>query len=140
VRPDTIDTISIEMTVDDRPALLLTLASDGGVRRMGSGDGPADGQAYEGLIGPAVFESLRDGVTEELLARAGRYSDSSGKGAPAMLTLTFRAGAEDTGLEFRYGSDSQGPPPPVTDLVRTAVAMTDDWYGQQVSGSPEPTP
>jgi hypothetical protein len=132
MRAEEIDRLSILLSVFGRPALLLELGADGGVRRMGTGEGPADGQAYQGTIEPAVFEGLKQRVTDDLLARAGRYTDPEPEGTPTELTVTFGAGGEETGLAFRYGSQSTGPPPPLADLVRAAVAETDGWYGRQI--------
>lgn len=133
MRVEDIDRLSIVLTVFEKTALLLDLAADGGVRRMGSGERPADGQAYQGVLDPAVFAELKRRVPEELLARAGRYSDPEPRGTPTELTVIFGAGEQETGLAFRYGSASQGPPPPIADLVRAAVAMTDEWYEQQAA-------
>jgi hypothetical protein len=131
MRASDLDRLAIELSVFGRPALLLELASDGGVRRMGSGERVADKQAYQGVVDPAIFAALKARLTDDLLARAGRYSDPAAEGTPTELTLTFGAGAEETGIAFRYGSTSQGPPPPVAALVREAVALTDDWYANQ---------
>jgi hypothetical protein len=128
MRASDLDRLAITVTVYGRPALLLELASDGGVRRMGSGERIAETEAQQGVLDPEIFAALKARVTDDLLARAGRYSDPHPEGTPTELTVTFGAGAEETGIAFRYGSASQGPPPPVADLVRAAVALTDEWY------------
>jgi len=133
LRAEDVDRLSIVLSVFGRTALLLDLAADGGVRRMGTGERPADGQAYQGVIDPSVFQDLNRRITDDLLSRAGRYSDPQPRGTPTELTVAFGAADQETRLAFRYGSASQGPPPPVTDLVRAAVAMTDDWYEHEAA-------
>jgi hypothetical protein len=135
VRADEIDRVSLVLDVEGERVLALDLAADGGVRRSGTGQPGTALEAYQGVIDPSVFRDVIAGITDELLAREGRYSDPQPQGTLASLTAVFAGGGERTGLEFRYGAQSQGPPPPLTALVRDAVELTDDWYHEQVAAA-----
>ena len=135
VRAAQIDRVSLVLEVDGVRALALDLAADGGVRRAGTGEAGTAGSAYQDVLDPSVFRRVVAGIDDDLLAREGRYSDPHPEGTPATLTAVFGAGEASTGLEFRYGSRSQGPPPPLTALVRLAVELTDSWYDEQVAAA-----
>jgi hypothetical protein len=130
---DDIDRIGIELEVGGAPALELTMTVDGGIRRAGYGaQGPMPA-AVQGTVDPAVFAAVRQDISDEMLTRAGRYTDPAPKGVAATLSVTFSAGEDETGIAFRYGSQSQGPPPDLSALVRDAVTLTDAWYQAQLS-------
>lgn len=129
IAPADIRALAIDMSVDGESALHLTLSADGGVRRSGDGSQRAPRRLEMGQIDPAVFRRVVALVTPELIERAGRYTDPNPKGLPCSLRLVMNTGSEETGIEFRYGSQSLGPPPPLAALVEEAVAATDDWYG-----------
>lgn len=133
VRAADVDHVSLVLEVDGSPALVLDLAADGGVRRAGTGQAVSAGTAYQGVVDPSVFRRVVADLDDDLLGREGRYSDPDPQGTPATLTAVFFAGDARTGLAFRYGSQSQGPPPPLVALVRRAVELTDAWYDEQVA-------
>jgi hypothetical protein len=66
-------------------------------------------------------------MLERLLGH--NFEHENPRGAPCKLDvrLQFRGGTSG-GFIFLYGSQSQGPPSYVTDLVRAAVRQTDSWY------------
>lgn len=136
IAPADIRMLAIDLVVDGEPALHLTLSADGGVRRSGDGSQGAPRALQLGQIDPAVFRLVVAHVTPELIARAGRYSDPNPKGKPCSLRLTMSTGSAQTGIEFRYGSQSLGPPRPLAALVEEAVAATDDWYDSLQPASP----
>lgn len=135
VRAADIDWLSLILEVDGERALTLDIAADGGVRRSGTGQPGSAGEAYQGTIDRAVFRRLVTGIDDDLLSREGRYSDPDPIGTRAALTAVFGARGERTGLEFRYGSESMGPPPPLVALVRDAVELTDAWYDEQIAAA-----
>jgi hypothetical protein len=48
------------------------------------------------------------------------------------LTVGFqKSGGQELITEWRYGSESQGPPPEVCEFVVAAVEATDPWFEQQ---------
>jgi hypothetical protein len=128
MRASDVSRISIELDVGDEPALRLELADDGGVHRQGSGTDTEDREAQAGTIDPDVFEQLRAKLPEPVLSGGGRYSDPNPVGERCRLSVVAESGSERNGVEFVYGSESQGPPPPVAALVEDAVALTDAWY------------
>lgn len=135
VRADAVDHVTLVLEVDGAPVLTLDLAADGGVRRAGTGRPGEAAEAYQGVVDPSVFRRVVAGIDDDLLAREGRYTDPRPQGTPAALTAVFAAGDARTALGFRYGSQSQGPPPPLTELARRAVELTDAWYDEQVAAA-----
>ena len=132
MQPEEIERIGLDLTIEDALDLHLVLADDGGISRLGPGGAPATPMCM-GRIDPATFVAVRALVGEDLLAHTGRYADPRPQGRRCRLVILFESRSQGAGLQFDYGSESQGPPPPVTHLVRQAVALTDDWYGAQSS-------
>ena len=61
---------------------------------------------------------------------AGAYGVANKEGKLCELGLLFGLRNSDAceGFQFRYGSDSQGPPDEICDLVAKLVALTNPWY------------
>ena len=119
--------------------LSILLASDGSINRMGNGQLNADKDLYIGARQERLFHDFISRMPDDLLAYAGRYDLPEQRGLPCKLTLLF-AGPADSGVgfEFNYGSESQGPPTEIQELLIAAVEITDGWLKAQKSGAKKP--
>lgn len=141
--------ILVTLHVGDAQALYIMLTAVGAIQRMGSGsEANAENDLFIGKASGELFAELRRCVTSELLQWLGQFSDPHPKGKRCRLTIGFR---QDDGTEltsqWQYGTDSQGPPPQVSDFVRAALYLTQTWYQeqqklapQQQDGAPRPSP
>ena len=123
--------IVVTLEVDAKKLLFLLLSEDG-VNRQGSGTlGNKNPDLFIGVTDPAIFKAVRSHLTEAMLERllGQTFEHENPRGAPCKLDVRFQFGdGTSGGFIFLYGSQSQGPPSYVADLVRAAVRQTDSWY------------
>lgn len=136
-------TIGITLDVNAERLLFLLLSTDGSINRQGSGT--FKNKNHDLFIGrtpdPAIFGSVRSHLTDDML-RAGEQAGLLGhtfqfdnqRGAPCKLEVRFffKDGTSAGSFAYLYGSESEGPPSFLTDLVRAAVCETEPWYQQQL--------
>jgi hypothetical protein len=126
--------IMVTLTVGGEQSLFVMLGADGSINRVGNG--AVDNTERDMFIGrtdPALFRSLRDQITPDLLAWCGQSRvDPQPQGKVCELTVGFkRVSGDELLTEWRYGSESMGPPPEVAQFVVAAVRATDPWFAQQ---------
>ncbi len=125
-----IDRIDIRWEVEQTPLLIMMLARSGALNRRGEGsEDPATFLMAMGTTEDPIFLDLISQLPEEWLAHTGRYQlpDPQGKSVDLTITLTDGKGQE-TGFQFLYGSDSEGPPEDMIEFVELAMELTDPWY------------
>lgn len=115
--------------------LSIMLAADGSINRMGNGrlsDIDAEQPLYIGAGQQELFRTFTARMPDDLLEYAGRYELPNPQGLDCQLTLLF-AGQGDSGVrfEFIYGSESQGPPVEIQELLIAAIEITDGWLKTQ---------
>jgi hypothetical protein len=106
-----VDAFTITLDVDEKPSLFLLLASDGTINRMGRGVlGDPVGDLFIGKTDPAIFESVRSHLNEDMLQVPGRsFQHQEPRGVLCKLSLTFKfKDGTSGGLAFLYGSESEG--------------------------------
>ena len=122
--------IYVILKVEEVPALVVLLHSDGSINR--SGTGALDNKEREMFIGvtdPTLFLKMRSQVTEDLLQWIGVRVDPQPKGKVCELTIGFMlANGKEQGIHVKYGSESLGPPPEVRRFVISMVEAPDPWY------------
>lgn len=126
--------ILVTLLVGGEQSLFVMLGADGSINRVGTGAvDNAERDMFIGRTDPALFRELRDQITAELLAWCGQSrADPEPRGAVCELTVGFkRASGEELLTVWRYGSESQGPPPEVGQFVVATVRATDPWFAQQ---------
>ena len=131
--------IFISLDVSDQSSLLVLLAADGTINRMGSGtEDIAKEPLAMGLTKKDYFAQLKSLVKAEWLPYLGRLWDlpnKKGKSAKLTISFTFEDGTEN-GLMFKYGTESEGPPGEICNFVYKAVELTDAWY-EESKGMPK---
>jgi hypothetical protein len=125
--------IMVTLLVGGEQALFIMLGLDGSINRVGTG--AVDNTERDMFIGrgdPAIFRSLQQQITPELLAWCGQSrADPDPHGPVCELTVGFkRSNGEEEVIVWRYGAESMGPPE-VTRFVVAAVVITDPWFTEQ---------
>lgn len=127
------DKALVTLKINGDTALFILLAEDGTVNRMGNGSLASDHDMYIGRQPEPLFARFIGRITPQLLEHQGAYELPNRAGAHCELTLLLgsRGSNRSAGFKYIYGSESQGPPPEIADLIRYAVELTKPWYEQQ---------
>lgn len=131
--PEGVTGVFITLTVEDEQALFILLSGDGTVNRAGTGaTDNTENDLFIGRTSPEMFEALKSRIRPETLQWNGGYAAPDPKGQTCELTVGFMYDdGSESGCRFRYGSESQGPPRELCELVRAAVEITNPWYEEQ---------
>lgn len=132
-----VQSVCLELLVGEQQMLYILLGANGTVNRLGRGTIDNDEHTmFYGNTADRLFESFMLDVDDQLFGFAGSYVDSEYDGEKCKLTMLFQDELEDwTGFEFIYGSESQGPPTEICDLVVSMIDLTDPWYDRQIRES-----
>ena len=123
--------IFIKWEVDGESILNLMVSKSGAINRMGSVDGQTKGKLAMGTTDAPLFENMLEGILQEWLEHAGRYTMPNPKGKAAELSIAFSGDELDLGIAFTYGTQSDGPPEDIIEYVEYALEITDPWYEEQ---------
>ena len=128
---DDISLIWVRIGVEEHAALFILLDSDGTVNRLGTGAvDNSENEFYIGKTTEALFQKLHSQIDPDWLSHVGSsyaIPEQKGKACELIVGFVLRDGREGT-LEFKYGSESQGPPDDIMQFVIKAVKLTDPWY------------
>ena len=126
------DTTSL--SIDEVQTLSLMLSESGAINRIGDGSEPDKvlPQLCMGHTEDNLFEDALALFEEEWLDMCGRYQFPNPQGKACKLTIILE-GEEEMGVEFNYGSLSDGPPEDIIDWVEQVVHLTDDWWEGQLT-------
>ena len=126
----------IELHVNQMPALVLGLSSDGAINRLGNGTWSSIGNTIQHGIIDQTNEPFFHRATELLdpscLNWGGVHTRFHQSGPACVLRLSFFCrGLAPVVLEFRYGGLSSGPPPEIRRFLIGAVEITQSWYDEE---------
>ncbi|SRR6266568_511526 len=126
----------IELCVNQMPALVLGLSSDGAINRLGSGTWSSIGNKVEhGIIDQTsepFFQRATELVDPSWLNWAGVHTPFQQRGPSCLLRMTFFCrGLAPIVLEFRFGAHSSGPPPEIKQFVIRTIEITQPWYDEE---------
>jgi hypothetical protein len=133
--------LAITLKVEEDLSLLVLLAADGSINRLGTGTiDNTDKEMFIGVISdPQPFQHLRAQISPDLFKWIGSRADPSPKGKICELTIwLFLPNKEEHAISFKYGSESIGPPPEVSQLVLAAIDATNPWYEHFKAGIVKP--
>jgi len=123
--------VMVQLLVDGEQSLFIMLGDDGSITRMGTGRvDNSDRELFVGKTDAAMFQQLRQQIGPELLGWFGRRLEDPqphGKICELTVGLKYTDGTE-SGTAWRYGAESQGPPPEVAQFVIAAVGITNPWF------------
>ncbi len=128
-----ITAVSISLRIAEQTALFVLLAADGTVNRLGTGAvDNEENDLFIGVTQEPLFATLLSHFRDDLLEHLGGYDLPEKLGQPCTLSIGLKFANEDEdGFGFRYGSESQGPPRAIVEVVTTAVRLTDPWFEEQ---------
>jgi|SRR5436309_7088263 len=126
----------IELYVNEMPALVLGLSSDGAINRRGNGTGSSIGnKTQHGIIAQTnepFFQQTTEFLDRTWLNWAGVHTRFQQRGPACVLRLSFFCrGLAPIVVEFHYGAQSSGPPPEIRRFFIKAVEITQPWYDEQ---------
>jgi len=133
-QPSALCGVLVMVSVGGEQALFIRLGADGGIHRLGVGSlDTGERERFIGTTTPETFERVRAKVTPELLKWCGQGgSDPYPRGEVCELVVALKQpDGEESMMCWRYGLDSQWPPPEVCEFVAAAVEATDPWYEEQ---------
>jgi hypothetical protein len=128
------DKVLITLKINNNTALFILMSEDGTVNRMGSGSiTDNDREMFIGINREPLFNRFIARVTPEMIKHQGVYDLPNRKGAECELTLLlgYRGSDRSAGFKFLYGSESQGPPTEISNLVQYATELTRPWHEEQ---------
>jgi len=126
-----VDAVTVSKKVDDQPSLFVLLGKDGSINRIGSGSiNNTEKDMFIGVTKEPLFQRFMDSVPEKFIEAQRQTLGAPGehRGKNCQILLTFQSGKHESGLTFVYGSESQGPPPELSQVVARAIEVTEPWY------------
>ena len=118
--------IMLTIKVDNKPSQFILLASDGTINRM---DG--DGHLVIDNTQVKYLDTLKLSVDPSWLTDSRSYEArlKKGKIMERSIFFSFKDGSE-SGITYKYGSESQQPPKSIMDFFEKALNITDPWYSK----------
>ncbi|MDX2246692.1 MAG: hypothetical protein SF052_07955 [Bacteroidia bacterium] len=126
-----IEKIFIRLEVNQQQLLYIMLSKSGAVNRAGDGSPEDAANMFMGNSDEPLLDDWLELLPEDILTMAGRYTFPDPQGDVCNLTLALEGPEVNTGFEFVYGSQSDGPPEDIIQLVEAAMEITDEWYENQ---------
>lgn len=127
------DKILIDLEIGDEQALFIIIAKDGTINRKGNGNlKNIDHDMYMGSTNESFyFARIIEKITNEFITYVGKSFDiPEKKGNICKLKILLGGEEINTGLEFKYGDLSEGPPKEIVEFVISAVQLTDFWVSE----------
>jgi len=140
VKQEDVTGLAITLKVEDDLSLLVLLAADGSINRLGTGTiNNTEKEMFIGVADPKLFETIRPHIDSDLMRWIGGRADQAPRGKICELTIyLFLPNKEERAIYFKYGSESIGPPPEVSRLVLAAIEITNPWYEEFKTGIAKP--
>ena len=124
----------VMLKVSGDMVLFVLLAADGTVNRMGNGypDDP-DKDLFIGRASDPLFTQFMNAIPQGALVPGRTYTlPGEHRGLECELLIQFLTHDGQTlGVGFTYGTESDGPPADVQNLVIRAVELTNPWHREQ---------
>ena len=139
VKQEEVTGLAITLKVEEDLSLLVLLAADGSINRLGTGTvNNTDKGMFIGVADPNLYETIRPYINSDVIRWIGGRADQTPKGKICELTIwLFLPNKQEHVIYFKYGSQSVGPPPEVSQLVSVAIEITNPWYEQFKAGIAE---
>lgn len=128
-----VDKILITLEVGDSTPVFILLGRDGVIHRKGNGNPAADLPLKQGYSADGHFEALLMTIDETIFQYAGVIRLPKPVGRESRLTIIFQGRGEgDISFRVVYGSESEGPPHELAEILINAVKLTDSWYSAEL--------
>lgn len=132
VRAADLNACFITLKYGDRLILVVLLARDGSINRLGDATIKADDTWYIGKVQEPLFDRLLEVVPDDLFQYAGRLEIPDRRGTDCELTVLFQH-KNGRGVPFQvlFGSESEDVPAELQEIVSRAIELTDAWWKEQ---------
>lgn len=130
-----IDKVLITLEVGDATSLFILLDKYGNIHRKGNGNAGDESQTLQmGVSHQSHFDALMMTIDENVFHHTGVIRMPDAQGTESRLSIIFNGNNGDVDLGFRvvYGSQSQGPPAELVQILINAVKITEPWYQEQL--------
>lgn len=124
--------VHIKLTIAGADVLAITLTREGTLNRLGDGE-TMPPPLFMGRTEEPLFAAFLGQLSPELLELTGRYTYPNPQGDRCELSIALSGAEIETGFAFSYGTDSEGPPEEIVELVEYALDLTDPWYEAQLA-------
>ena len=129
-----VDKVLITLEVGESTPVFILLSRDGTIHRKGNGNPAADLPLKQGHSDDGHFEALLMTIDESIFQYAGIIRLPKPEGKECRLTIIFQGRGEgDISFRIIYGSESEGPPQELAEILINAVKLTDGWYNEQLA-------
>lgn len=126
IRAADLNTCFITLKYGDRLILVVLLARDGSINRMGDATSKADDTWYMGNVQEPLFDQLLEVVPDDLFQYAGRLEIPDGRGTDCELAVVFQhKDGRAVPFEILFGSENQDVPTELLDIVSRAMELTE---------------
>lgn len=133
MNPEQIRKVHLALEVEGNTVLSILLTREGKINRMGNGTGDPEQSGW--FMGQTEEPLLADWVkllSPELMELTGRYEYPDPLGERCELTITLEdETGNSTGFAFTYGTESDGPPEEIFELVNAAMDLSEPWWEAQ---------
>ena len=125
--------IMVTLEIAGVQSLFILLAQDGTINRLGTGaEGNADNDMFIGMSDGTAFAEVRPVAGPVIEKWIGSYGAPESEGKLCKLLVGFQTSdGKESMSRWEYGSESQGPPPEVVNVVVKAVEATESWWQEQ---------
>jgi hypothetical protein len=132
IRAADLNTCFITLKYGDRLILVVLLAREGSINRMGDATSKADDTWYIGKVQEPLFDQLLEVVPDDLFQYAGRLEIPDRRGIDCELAVVFlHKDGRAVPFEILFGSETQDVPTELLDIVSRAMELTDPWWKKQ---------
>ena len=129
-----VEVVLITLSVAGEQTLLILLAREGTINRMGGmSESPEDRHPYIWKTDGTAFRQFMATIDDEMFSCQGSYilPDKRGKDCELLLRFSDSSDTRKAWLRFIYGTESQGPPAPIPQIVMKALELTEPSLNKQ---------
>ncbi|MEO0898323.1 MAG: hypothetical protein AAFY71_18060 [Bacteroidota bacterium] len=130
INKEEIDRIYLQWLIEEENLITMMFSRSGSINRRGDGEN-LGGRPAMGRVEEPLFQQLLEALPLDWFQNTGRYTLPDPKGKMAKLTLAFEGEKLDTGFEFMYGTQSDGPPEDMVEYIEFAMELSEEWYQSQ---------
>ena len=123
-----INAISVSLDYDKKQSLFIYLDAKGTIIRMGNGRIDNENfNIYSDKTKEPFFNELLNNINDEMLEFTGEYTLDE-TGTPCELSVMLYSKDDNKRFRFLYGTQFEGLPGEIHNLIIEAIKITDQWY------------
>ena len=132
MKVEDINAVSIALDYDNKQSLFIYLDKKGTVVRMGNGRiDNSNFEIYSDKTKEPFFNELLKNITDDMIAFTGEYALDE-TGTPCELLIMLYSKDDNKRFKFSYGTQFEGLPGEIHNLIVEAIKITDKWYSKKL--------